>query len=318
MPTAGACSARPTTPSSRPIRTGKARPCSTFCSRPMPGSTAGRSTRPRRRTPSSATTCSATCARSWTGVTRSRTRSRAGRGSRTGRRARPTRLFAHQLGDRLAEAEPLEQRRRVADLVEDAFELGSDLDAGRRQHRLVLRVALRDVDKSFPAGHAHDRIAVTRLILFGLRLRDEKVAAERVEGDRLRLALLVDEVVGAVTAALDHERLLALVAIVRTALVDRVASALAQRRGGVGERKLRLLGLQAARDGEADRRQERQRTVSHGRLPCADEVVFGGGRIRRFGVGRAIPYCTIGGSDEDRINAIPGLPLRGIRASSAD
>src|SRR5262245_21519462 len=172
-------------------------------------------------------------------------------------------LFAHELGDRLAEVEPLEQRRRVGDLVEDAFELPVHLDPGCRQHGLILRVALRDVHKSFAASHAYDCIAVARLILLGLRLRDEKGAAERVTGDRLRLALLVDEIVGAVAAPLDHHRLLALIAVVRATLVDRVAPAVAQRRGRIRERKLRLLGLQAASEKEADRRQERQRNMSH-------------------------------------------------------
>src|SRR5262249_24110634 len=141
---------------------------------------------------------------------------------------------------------------------------------------LVLRLALRDVDQVFSTAHAQDRIAVARLILVRLRLPDEEAATQRVEGNRLRLALLVDEIVGAVAAPLDHHRLLALIAVVRTPLVDRVAPALAQRRGGVGERKLRLLGLQAAGDGEADRRQERQRTVSHGTI-----ALRGRGGLRR-------------------------------------
>jgi hypothetical protein len=82
MPTAGACSARPTTPSSPPIPIAKARRCSTFSSPPMPGCTAARSTRRRKRMPSSPTTCSGTRAQWWTDMTRSGICSRAGRGRR--------------------------------------------------------------------------------------------------------------------------------------------------------------------------------------------------------------------------------------------
>src|SRR5262249_16539469 len=188
------------------------------------------------------------------------------------------------------------------DLVEDAFELGIHLDAGRRQHDFVLRVALRDVDKSFAAGHPHDRIAEARLLL-RLRLRDEKVAAERMEGDHLRLAFLVDEIVGAVAAPLDHHRLLTLIAVVCTPLVDRVAPALAHRRGRIREWKLRLLGLQAADEKEVDRRQERQLNMSHWAV-CFARGFFGGGRIRGLGQGGSIPYCTMGGTHEDRIKAM--------------
>src|SRR5262245_11972982 len=90
-------------------------------------------------------------------------------------------LFAHQLGDRLAEIEPLEQRRRIGDAVKNAFELRVHLNAGGRKRGLVLIIALRDVNQRLAAGHAYDGVAVSRLILLRLRLPHEQVAAQRVE-----------------------------------------------------------------------------------------------------------------------------------------
>jgi hypothetical protein len=68
----GVSSVRPMMLSWRPIRTERARPCSTFCSRPMRRFTAAPSTRPRKRTPSSPTTSYGMCARFWTSATQSR------------------------------------------------------------------------------------------------------------------------------------------------------------------------------------------------------------------------------------------------------
>lgn len=71
------------------------------------------------------------------------------------------------------------------------------------------------------AGDPEHHIAVSRLVLLvlDLRLSCEQIAADRVQRDGQHLALLVDEIIGAVGAALDHEHLLELVAIVRDMLV---------------------------------------------------------------------------------------------------
>jgi len=49
---------------------------------------------------------------------------------------------------------------------------------------------------------------------------------------------------------------------------------LVERRGGVGERKLRLLGLKAACEEEADRREKQQRGESCGALGHGENVFF--------------------------------------------
>ena len=129
------------------------------------------------------------------------------------------------------------------------------LDAEGSERGLVLIAALRGEQQGLVAGHAEDDIGVVRLVLL-LRLPDEQVVAERVERHRQRLALLVDEFIGAVGLPLDDEHLLALVAVVAEMLVDGVAPALAERRRRVGERKLRLLGDEAAGEQQRDWNEE--------------------------------------------------------------
>ena len=82
------------------------------------------------------------------------------------------------------EIEALEQAGDVGDAVDDAFELAVHLDAGRLELGLVLVVALRGVQQRLVPGDAEHGVAVARLILLRLCLADEKIAAERVEGDR--------------------------------------------------------------------------------------------------------------------------------------
>jgi hypothetical protein len=103
-----------------------------------------------------------------------------------------------------------------------------------------------------------------------------------MEGDRQRLAFLVDEIVGAVVPVFDLEHILALVAVVRAAFVDDVAPALVERRGSVRERKLRLLGLKAACEEEADRREKTAaRGVLRGVVPWGERLLSNGSeRIR--------------------------------------
>ena len=66
--------------------------------------------------------------------------------------------------------------------------------------------------------------------------------------------------IGTVAAVPDLKHLLPLIGIVRAALVDHVAPALMERRSRAREGKLRLLGLKAAREEEAGRCEQQQRT----------------------------------------------------------
>jgi hypothetical protein len=56
-------------------------------------------------------------------------------------------------------------------------------------------------------------------------LADEKVAAQGVKGNGQRLPLLVDKIIGTVSAVLDLKHLLPLIGIVRAAFIDHVAPA---------------------------------------------------------------------------------------------
>jgi hypothetical protein len=151
-----------------------------------------------------------------------------------------------------------------ASATRSMMHLPAHLDAGCREHGLVLIVTLRDVKHRFIPCDPNHRVTITRLIVFSLCLADEKVAAQGVEGNGQGLPLLVDKIIGTVAAVLDLKHLLSPIGIVRAAFVDHVAPALLERRSRARERKLRLLGLKAAREEETGRCEQQQRTK-----PCA-------------------------------------------------